>query len=466
MRRISRLLILQEEPVFSNERLVEIVMDNLRLNGHLYRELIDPDARWAVVTVGPREFDNQMFVAMAALFQFRAIWGEQPDLEQIEFQTFQGRVGTGVVVSQWATESRKQARAVHARGGGEPRAGSGSAHGETITQWLRLSCPCGESFAADASMAGKDVRCPACGDVIKAPRYQIPVACSCGRRFAAADRLAGKEVRCPECGGTIHVPRPKTTVTCASCGQSFRTADGLAGKNVKCPNCGGVIKVRPDVPAAHPPNDQAGNWYRVENRAKHVRQIVLKLPGSPQLRPQVSNLVPPGRHSGFNNATWGALTLFMGDRENPIVFVKADREVQDFRNCAVRVAFGFYRMSSGGLFDVLVGIDCPVVERATGNPCVFENPHNLGSDSSRKIATGLLQSDYLDLCFVGAGPNGPCTGYFGLRAPLSKECRAALDKEWNQLLAYHQSVPASRRSFQAATAQFERENPLEEDPIF
>src|SRR5437879_4956590 len=36
----------------------------------------------------------------------------------------------------------------------------------------------------------------------------IPVTCACGKRFAAKDELAGKRLKCPACGGAIAIPQP------------------------------------------------------------------------------------------------------------------------------------------------------------------------------------------------------------------------------------------------------------------
>jgi len=36
----------------------------------------------------------------------------------------------------------------------------------------------------------------------------IPVTCQCGKRFAAKDELAGRRLKCPACGEAISVPAP------------------------------------------------------------------------------------------------------------------------------------------------------------------------------------------------------------------------------------------------------------------
>src|SRR4051812_3025573 len=80
----------------------------------------------------------------------------------------------------------------------------------------------------------------------------IPATCSCGKRFAANDSLAGERVACPACGRAIAIPAPggQATGTPAApiivaclCGQRFQAPAHLAGKQVPCPQCGGALFV-------------------------------------------------------------------------------------------------------------------------------------------------------------------------------------------------------------------------------
>src|SRR6187551_447552 len=83
----------------------------------------------------------------------------------------------------------------------------------------------------------------------------VAVACQCGQRFAAQDHLRGKQVRCPSCGGPLVIPAPPppaaapTTanaggvrVACA-CGQAFMASAALQGKATRCPACGGTLHI-------------------------------------------------------------------------------------------------------------------------------------------------------------------------------------------------------------------------------
>lgn len=102
----------------------------------------------------------------------------------------------------------------------------------------------------------------------------VNVACGCGQRFAAQDKLYGRQVKCPACGSPLTIPNPlaaKPTqaapvpqpaqapprpapakaaaatgpgvrVACA-CGKAFLAPETLRGKSVRCPSCGGGIQI-------------------------------------------------------------------------------------------------------------------------------------------------------------------------------------------------------------------------------
>jgi HEAT repeat protein len=207
------------------------------------------------------------------------------------------------------------------------------------------------------------------------------------------------------------------------------------------------------------------SWYMAKSDRKHVRQVVVLIPPEKEVAPQVDNLVPPGALFGFMDAHWAAITLTMSSPDpGPFVFVRAEGVVEQLRHYPVRVAFSFYRMNAGGLFTVFVHVQCPSVEARTGNPAVFENTHDLDKEDARKLVEALIARDTIEICFTASGEKGPCTGYFGMVAPLPEDCRTALKAEWEQLLDYHKSV-AVGRSFRERTVQMEQENPIQENPI-
>lgn len=106
------------------------------------------------------------------------------------------------------------------------------------------------------------------------PDMPIVIACACGKRLKAPDHLAGKRVKCPACGQMIAVKaapasaspaKPvadadKIKITCA-CGAVLRAPKRLLGTDVKCPKCSKPVRVEedeedafaPPAPAAPPP---------------------------------------------------------------------------------------------------------------------------------------------------------------------------------------------------------------------
>lgn len=132
---------------------------------------------------------------------------------------------------------------------------------------ISVTCQCGKSFAANDSLAGKRVKCPACAQPLAIPdgtlsqrpvpqrpadqsrEPPIPVACACGRRFNAPARLAGKQVACPGCGQPLHIAptvetdsdpfgdlsqfsAPQPTFQSSSYGQTHRAAQARASSSV------------------------------------------------------------------------------------------------------------------------------------------------------------------------------------------------------------------------------------------
>ena len=91
---------------------------------------------------------------------------------------------------------------------------------------IHLQCAgCGAKFQAPETLAGKRVKCPKCSAaIVVGERPQQPsgqatpanegappmvVACNCGKKLRAKAELAGKRVKCPACGQPLAVPAPQ-----------------------------------------------------------------------------------------------------------------------------------------------------------------------------------------------------------------------------------------------------------------
>ena len=105
----------------------------------------------------------------------------------------------------------------------------------------------------------------------------IPIVCPCGKAMRAPAEWAGRNAKCPGCGQPVHIPGPGLATTppvrtnnppvtpCPDCGKPLLVPPGMAGKLVACPACGGHIKLggksagvmakapKVTVPSAPPP---------------------------------------------------------------------------------------------------------------------------------------------------------------------------------------------------------------------
>ena len=216
------------------------------------------------------------------------------------------------------------------------------------------------------------------------------------------------------------------------------------------------------------PNVCEPKWYFAEDAAKHVRQLVLLLPPDAEVAPRVKSVFPGGPAGvAFLSATWAATVAFLDDQppesEGPYLFAKATNAVNALRNQPVSVAFAFYRMKLGAVFQVFVQVDTPEVKSAIGDRFVVERHFDFDSADEMKMAEALISRDVLEVCFVAPGQSGPCTGYFGLQVAMPQAVRERLQKELADLVTYDKGL--SGRHPKGAIDQYNRENPMEDTPV-
>ena len=94
---------------------------------------------------------------------------------------------------------------------------------------IRVECQdCGRRFQAPENFAGRRAKCPKCSAIIrvgtgppqpsgrvtpeKDSEPPIPVTCGCGKKFRAKAELAGKRVKCPACGDVLAIPADRAPV--------------------------------------------------------------------------------------------------------------------------------------------------------------------------------------------------------------------------------------------------------------
>lgn len=81
---------------------------------------------------------------------------------------------------------------------------------------IEFGCQCGKRLKVADELAGKQVRCPGCSDVLMVPQQQpaaaagsadrIVISCQCGQQLRVKSELAGKRVRCSACQQPVRVP--------------------------------------------------------------------------------------------------------------------------------------------------------------------------------------------------------------------------------------------------------------------
>ncbi len=120
---------------------------------------------------------------------------------------------------------------------------------------IKFACShCSKSICVDDKDAGKQGKCPKCGNAIVVPKRLtlIEFACEgCGHTIKVADRYAGKQGKCPKCKKPVLVPAVQKkpvkekggpeNITCALCGEAISITDDLVDASIECPGCGGGI---------------------------------------------------------------------------------------------------------------------------------------------------------------------------------------------------------------------------------
>lgn len=77
---------------------------------------------------------------------------------------------------------------------------------------IKTQCKCGAILKANTELAGKQAKCPKCGDAVLIPKPDsIRLTCSCGQMIQAKASLAGKRVKCPTCKQPVAIPSPASS---------------------------------------------------------------------------------------------------------------------------------------------------------------------------------------------------------------------------------------------------------------
>jgi hypothetical protein len=213
-------------------------------------------------------------------------------------------------------------------------------------------------------------------------------------------------------------------------------------------------------------------WYFVENKGKHVQQIVIDFPKETEIPSRVNNVIGGDRIQSVRpNGGWASDLLYLYDKESgkalPVHFVNANGAIEMLPKFMKiqHLALSFYKMESGGLFQIFNHVEVPKLEEAFASPFIVESSYWIEEEETKNLIKSFITGENVEMCFVAPGNNGPCTGFYGFKGQISDDCRNELLSLWESLLEYHHSIPTYRRNYQKTLDQYNSENPIKENPI-
>ena len=202
-------------------------------------------------------------------------------------------------------------------------------------------------------------------------------------------------------------------------------------------------------------------WYLVTAHHNRVRQIVLTLPPTcvRESKFQGLMLMP---HYRVTQKDWTTEVFTLDADPGPYLIVRADNVTAKLRGNVTRMAFGFCHMKSIGVFSIFVNVDRPP---ATCREIGFANIGfgvAVGLDTERALTLmgNFIRRTTTQYRFAernedageyingatGTRMTGFPQGRFDLVSDVPLDCLAAIEREWNSLIAYHKTL--SRPDFQ------------------
>jgi hypothetical protein len=213
------------------------------------------------------------------------------------------------------------------------------------------------------------------------------------------------------------------------------------------------------------------NWYFAQDAAKHIRQVVIKLPsGACQPSKFGTLFLPVDYFPELSLQTWCAgFFETLGD-DGRFLMVRADGKTERFRGASLSIAFSFCRFRAGGVVGIFVAIDSPASSRLSLEGSVVESATALDTDISGVVdrLRQLLSRDVIHICFAGAGADQttyvePSGRSFEVRQPhcefdrvfpVEQSVRDTLMKEFAELETYHRSISSRQRNARRSLDQF------------
>src|SRR5687768_5743280 len=105
------------------------------------------------------------------------------------------------------------------------------------------------------------------------------------------------------------------------------------------------------------------SWYYTRSEEKHVRQIVIRFTPESRTAPRVGSLTAD---VAFTAPNWAVTAVIDSPSAAPVIFAKATGAIEMVDHEPADVAFAFYHLKHGGVFQVFVQVDSPAVRSKFG----------------------------------------------------------------------------------------------------
>lgn len=136
---------------------------------------------------------------------------------------------------------------------------------------INFACSkCSKSIRVDDKYAGKQGKCPKCGNPVKVPKRStvIEFACThCAHTIKVAQHYAGKQGKCPKCQHPVVVPAHQdqaaedkggtASITCSVCDQVIAVAEEVGEVFLECPGCGSTIDASSGRPVSEAEDEES-----------------------------------------------------------------------------------------------------------------------------------------------------------------------------------------------------------------
>jgi hypothetical protein len=222
----------------------------------------------------------------------------------------------------------------------------------------------------------------------------------------------------------------------------------------------------------HVRDGKVAYWYAAEDLPKRLTQVVVTFPPKSATRSKfggfvLDNIMPTYEsHRLLKSQPWIVHFFHFDTDWGPHPLVRADKVAAEFIACPIKCAFGFCQLPTSGLFAMHVQVDCPKLHPYLSYPQVtFELVLGLDTTYARENIEKLLNMNEARFTFTDGYASAQRALQYDVCAAVQPAAQDALVSQWKRLLAHHDRIPQSSRSFEAAVSLFRAQHPESEDPV-